>query len=479
MIAAVARSIGASGLGSLLVAVTIVTAAGNAARLGAATGIVRWLPEYLENGRGRRAGAMVWIALSPTVVAGSLVALLLFLGSDRIGSVLVNNGTSNAAEYIRWLAPTVPAAAATFVILVVARGLGAVGPYVVLETVVRPILQCAATVAVCLWHPTPAGLAVAWAAPFGVEAVLALVWVRRIWNVAVSDTAEVTPVSSRQVARDYWRFTSPQAGADVFLAITQRLDILFMAAFASASAAAIYGGALRYFSAGGTLLSAAIIVVGPPISRAFARRQIGTVSQLYRRTTATIATIGLPLYLALGIFSTAAMRVFGHEFGSGGTALSIMSAGMILSITAGPVSTVLALGGASKTSSAWTIGAAGLGVTCDILLIPPFGLVGGAVALAAATAVANLGPLRSLYRRFAIHPFGSDLRNILTMSVCVLALPWLAVLLVVGDATGWCLLAISLGVAVFAFLVRRYRAEAWTAEDEAIEPISVGARSPV
>ncbi|HET8682727.1 MAG TPA: polysaccharide biosynthesis C-terminal domain-containing protein, partial [Micromonosporaceae bacterium] len=72
----------------------------------------------------------------------------------------------------------------------------------------------------------------------------------------------------------------------------------------------------------------------------------------------------------------------------------------------GMVDSVLNMAG--KTS--WTfynaLAAVAVNVTGDLLLIPPYGMLGAAAAWSAAIAVGNLAPLTQLYASMRLHPFG-------------------------------------------------------------------------
>jgi O-antigen/teichoic acid export membrane protein len=89
-----------------------------------------------------------------------------------------------------------------------------------------------------------------------------------------------------------------------------------------------------------------------------------------------------PLYLAMAVFAPCILRVFGPEYSSGATALTILSLAMLVNLATGTVGTVLLMGGKSRWVLADKIAVVTLNVVGNLLLIPHFGIVGAAVSWA-------------------------------------------------------------------------------------------------
>jgi O-antigen/teichoic acid export membrane protein len=118
------------------------------------------------------------------------------------------------------------------------------------------------------------------------------------------------------------------------------------------------------------------------------------------------------------------------------------------------VDTVLNMAG----KTAWTFYNALAGmvvnVVANLLLIPPYGIFGAAVAWSLAILVNNIVPLAQLHRAMGLHPYGRG-----TLTAAALALGCFGVPPLVARGVFGADLVILAGVAVVGSLV--YAAAAW------------------
>jgi len=79
---------------------------------------------------------------------------------------------------------------------------------------------------------------------------------------------------------------------------------------------------------------------------------------------------------------------------------------MLVATACGAVDVVLVMAGRSSWTMANAIVALGVNLALNLLLIPPFGIMGAAVAWAVAILINNLAPLTELALWMRLHPFG-------------------------------------------------------------------------
>jgi O-antigen/teichoic acid export membrane protein len=106
------------------------------------------------------------------------------------------------------------------------------------------------------------------------------------------------------------------------------------------------------------------------------------------------------------IFPGTVLELFGHAFGAGAVALSLLCLSELIDMGTGNITLVLLMGGRSK----WNLINIVLGlittVTLDLWLIPPFGLVGAAIGAGTATIVINAAAVVEVAAFMKMKPFG-------------------------------------------------------------------------
>ena len=228
----------------------------------------------------------------------------------------------------------------------------------------------------------------------------------------------------------YWSFAAPQALATVFQVILRWADIILVTAIAGAAAAAVYTAATRLLLAGNFLNLAIVQAISPMISNALARGDRDEATDLLRTGTAWLVAAVWPGYLLLMIFGGQVLDLFGNGYASGGTALAVLAAAMLVASAVGPIESVLLMSGGSRLSLADNAAAVAINTGLNLALIPAIGIEGAAIAWAAGLLVTNLAPLLQVHRRLGINPFGPGLLRAGVSSMTVIAIPALAINLV-------------------------------------------------
>jgi O-antigen/teichoic acid export membrane protein len=113
-----------------------------------------------------------------------------------------------------------------------------------------------------------------------------------------------------------------------------------------------------------------------------------------------------PMYFALALFAPVLLRVFGHDFANGATALAVLAVAMLVATGIGPVDVVLLMGGRSTWNLFNVVIALTLNVAISLILIPRIGITGAAIAWAAAILFNNIAPLLEVRAFLKVDPFG-------------------------------------------------------------------------
>jgi O-antigen/teichoic acid export membrane protein len=448
----VARSLGTEQAGAFFAATAAFVLAGGLAKLGTQTGLVYWPSRLRATGRDHLLGTCLRTALLPVTAFALVLAVAMWTGAPAIARLSAGGTPQVVAEHtsgLRMLALFMPFQALTDALLTATRGHRAMRPTVLLDRVLRSVLQLlligAAGVA-ALW--TSASLpvfALAWAVPYLPVTVLAALAVRRIYGVH----AVVSATEARLFRREFWRFTGPRALASVAQLALQRVDVLLVAALGGLVPAAIYAVAGRFvvliqFANQGISQS-----VQPRLAEALAVGDRAAANHLYQTATGWLVLVTWPINLLVMLFAPVYLKLFGDGYTAGTPVVVVLAAAMLVATGCGMVDMVLAMAGRTSWNLVNVLVALGVTIGLDVWLVPRFGALGAAFGLAGAMIANNLLPLIQVGRAARLHPFGPGTRTAACLSIgCFGVLPRFVMAMTGTGGTG---LAVATSLAVLAF----------------------------
>jgi len=380
-----------------------------AARLGSGTALTYFVARLVAVDQRGLVQACLRIALLPVAVFSVLLALALLVAADPLARLIVDGDTRTAVTAIRVSAVFLPFAALLEGVLGASRGFGGMRPTVVIEKVLRPIVQL--LLVLLLATAGTAAVVTAWSFPY-VPAVVAggawlLVLQRRSGR---GNAAHVDSVfHAEDMRRSYWRFTGPRAVSGLIQVALQRLDVVIVAAILGAGPSALYVVSTRLLVLGAFGIQAIAMAIQPQVASHHVRGDAAAVRQLYRTATTWLILMTWPLYLVGIVFAPTALQVFGPGYAAGRWVLVILAGATLLSTACGVVDVMLNMAG----KSSWILGnvslALAVNVVLNLTLVPVFGIEGAAWAWAAAIVINNVLPLTQLFASARIHPFGRSL----------------------------------------------------------------------
>jgi O-antigen/teichoic acid export membrane protein len=224
---------------------------------------------------------------------------------------------------------------------------------------------------------------------------------------------------------------------------------------ASTAAAGVYAASSRLLALGAFALSAVITAISPQISGALAVRDQHRAEGLYQSSTWWLMIPSWPTYLVMAIFAPVLVRLFGTGFGSGAFVLALLSGAMLLSMSTGPVTTVLLMGG----HSSWNLVNSSLGLALriglDLWLIPRYGLAGAAIGAALAISLIQIAAVLEVWFLMRLSPLGRGFAVVSLGSVASFALPGVLIRLVLGASVPALALCLLIGIPAYLYLLRR------------------------
>jgi O-antigen/teichoic acid export membrane protein len=222
--------------------------------------------------------------------------------------------------------------------------------------------------------------------------------------VAARTRADGVPRGWGGLAREFWAYTAPRAIARIVQAGLKRSDIVLVAALASPADAALYTAATRFIVLGQLFIQAVQQALSPQMSSLFARGEIRAADSVFQAATSWSMIAAWPLYLVTAGAAPLLMGIFGDGYDTASDVVVVLSLTMLLATACGPVDAVLLMAGRSWLSLRNNLVALVVNLTLSVVLIPVAGLMGAAVAHAAAIVVRNLLPLAQVRRQLAMWP---------------------------------------------------------------------------
>ncbi|MBM7493877.1 O-antigen/teichoic acid export membrane protein [Micromonospora luteifusca] len=384
LVVVITRGYGTVGSGAFFTAVGIVTVTAAVCALGAETALIWMLPRRRLGMRGDAARVLP-VALLPPLVAAVVVGLLGVFAAGALGPRLLDAGDGGTSLIAASFA-AVPLVVAMTLLLAVVRCVRPILAYVgvqsVLVPVARPVLVGVAAVA---GGGVLVGLT-GWLLPaaFAVLVCLALV----VGPLGVGRGAALRPERADWSA--FWRFALPRAASAAIDASAVWVGVLLTSVLAGQADAGVFGAVGRYILAGQLAMQGLRVAVSPQLSRLLGRGERAAAAAVHRQLTSWAVVLSWPVYLLLAVFGLGFLELFGPEFTSGATAVTVLALAMLVNTGVGNVQSLLLMGGRSGLHLTATVIGLLVTVSLGLWLIPGHGVTGAAVAWAAGIVTENL-----------------------------------------------------------------------------------------
>ncbi len=129
------------------------------------------------------------------------------------------------------------------------------------------------------------------------------------------------------------------------------------------------------------------------------------LGRLYQTLTRWVLAFTLPLAIVIMVFAEPLMGIFGADFEAGWPVLIIGAIGQLVNCGVGSVGYLLLMSGNERRLIKVQVVAAVITVVLSLVLIPKWGIVGAAVASAAANILTNIWNLAQLQRVLGFLPY--------------------------------------------------------------------------
>lgn len=422
------------------------------ARLGIPTGLVYFIARHRAAGEQQRLRSVVGQAVLIVTVVATLLGVAGVAAAPWLAEKLTGSADPETVALVRLLSCGIGIAALNDVAVGTTRGFGVMRPLVVVDRVGRPILQLLLAGAVVAAGGVSAlSIGVAWLVPYLPAAVVLLWWGHRLRRGAERRASHLaTRTSLRSEVGPFWRFTAPRSVGSIAQMVLQRADIVLIGIIRGPGEAAIYAAATRFLVFGQLGANAIGTTIQPKLAALLSQGRTAEARTVYRVATVWLLLITWPAYLTFAVLAPELLLIFGTEYAIGWPVIVVLSVTMLVATACGAVDVVLTMAGRSTWTMVNSLVALAVNIGLNLLLIPPLGFVGAALAWSAAILLNNLLPLSQLAYALRLHPFGRSSACAALLAMCSFGVLPLAARATSGDTPVPVIAATAVGAAFYA-----------------------------
>ena len=223
--------------------------------------------------------------------------------------------------------------------------------------------------------------------------------------------------------RQLLTFSWPLIFISMIWFIIDRVATIMLGYFKSAEIVGIYNAALPLAQIIPAVLQSFTTIFMPIVSSILSTGNYKELKKIYATTTKWIIAFTLPLFLLIFAFADLLIvKLFGIEFMDAAPVLQILSLGFLFHAAVGPTTMTLNAMEKTRLNLFNTIAAFSVNIGLHYFLIPKYGIIGAAIASAAALVVLNLLTVIELFALYRILPFTKNYFKILTAGIFSTAL---------------------------------------------------------
>lgn len=408
---ALARLYGPAQLGLYVLGTTVVSLANVISQIGMDSGVVRYVSQHRAAGDDARVKGVIAQALLVTLVLSVLLASVLFFGAGLLARRLFDiPALEPVLEVFSLSLPFLTLMSMAFWAV---EGFQRVKVSVWVREVVQLLVNLVLILLFYLLGVHILGAAVAYVISMVFCSVWALVYLRKIFP-QIADREVPAVFESRAL----FRVSAPMIVANVARKMDTWTSTIVIGVFATASAVGIYNSAARTAVLGSIVLVAFTSIFSPMVAELHQRDLMEDLDMLYKDISRWVFTFGLLFFLGTVLLARDMMAVFGPSFVSGWPVLVIIAAAQLFSTSVGSTQRILAMTDRQLMLMYVTVGSLVLNVVLNIVLVPPYGLMGSGVARAATTVIDNVFTLLLVNLSLGLWPYSvSYLKPVLAGSL--------------------------------------------------------------
>lgn len=350
--------------------------------------ITRFVPIYEERGDyGRMLGTLLLAAGTFLLLGLGTVLIVLGLQDWLVGEVLEEPAAIALITILIFLAPI---QALDDLIVGLFAAFGDARAILVRRHVVGPIARLLVVVLLVLTERGVGFLALGYVLT---GLVIVVLYAGLLWHLlrARGLTRRFARSELQVPAWEVLAFTVPLLSSDLLYSLMSTTDAILLGTFHDASEVAAFRAILPAAALNQLLLSSFALLYTPAAARLFARDDSAGMNGLYWRTAIWMAVFSLPVFLlTFSLAEPLTVLLYGERYRDSAPYLAILSLGMYFNAALGFNGLTLKVMGRVRYVVVLNLGAGVVNLALNLLLIPPLGALGAAIATGVTLVVHNV-----------------------------------------------------------------------------------------
>ena len=393
-----ARALGATGLGTYMLALSVASLCASLAALGLDDAMVRYLAiQARARDRAALAGTLQ-LGLGISALVGVATGAVLYVVAPPVADRIFDG--DGLVPVLRAFAVLIPFMTLSNALLGVARGAKRMDVAALAEEVVQSAVRLVLILPLLAIGLEPMVAAVVFGVGDVASSITMLTLLRRSMPLRQAWTAEV-----RRDVRGLVGFAGPLWLAGALRKLRQNIETLLLGSLTAVASVGIFSIAAKVNLVGHAVYQAIITSVKPHLAELHGSQDRDGLRHVYRTTTRWTLLFGLPFCIVTALYAEPILAVFGASFRVGAAALVVLAVGELVNAATGVCGSVLDMtrrtGAKLVNAVLWLV----LLLGANLLLIPRWGVLGAAVASVLASSVINVVRVLQVYVLERIHPY--------------------------------------------------------------------------
>ena len=308
-------------------------------------------------------------------------------------------GSPDLVVVLRVMVASLPAIVAQAVLMGATRGTGDMRPFVLVDQILDGLLRVAAIGGTLALGGGLVAVAYAFSAAGFATALAAAIAARGLLRDRGASAAQAWALI---------RFTSYQWGASIAGVGLLWADSLLLGLWRPPADVAVYSIATRTVLAGMVFILPIGFAFQPVIARLYELSDRTALRSMYSFATKWATIAGCPPLIFLALFAGPVITVlYGDSYSRGAWPLALLALGQTVNAATGPCGHVVTMVGRTDLVFRNSAFALVLNLALNLLLIPPYGMIGAGAAWGISIAAWNVVRLVQVQRVLDMQPFGS------------------------------------------------------------------------
>jgi len=385
------------------------------ASLGLQEGATRYIAYFRGKRETFKVRGAISVSLQLATAASIIISVALFFSAEAIALNIFH--TPDLAPALRIFAIGIPLFTLINVLVAIFRGFDRVEPQAYFQFTLLNLLFVLLLVGVILLNLPFVAVFYAYLVSLALTFIALVAYTVKRLPQPITFTDRQAGVAT---GKTLISFSLPLLGTALLYMIMLWMDTLMLGYFKTPEMVGLYNAAYPLTRFISQPLAMLLLIYTPVATGLYSQNLMTELRRSYVVLTKWIVSLTLPIFLVLCLFPEAVLNLlFGSAYITAAPALRILSIGFIINNLLGTNGSVLLAMGKSRFIMWSTMAAAIVNIALNIVLIPPLGIVGAAIASAASLILVNIISVAKVYSLCGAQPLSKNLLKPLVASIAL------------------------------------------------------------